>query len=177
MNYNWFRRAGSHNIKRLPKSYRRKALAKQVDTPTLSKKKTVRMRFLKKKYLDRQKKKGWLETHIWHAKRMKMVDIWGFRLADRPTDKCLKSLYRSSKNTCFMHDQSYLKTLEFTVLNKKKFCQFLMKFLNPNGSDISHQMFSNGVLRGKTLFYESYPNKLICPVEFVWAPDNSVFWV
>lgn len=24
--------------------------------------------------------KTWLETHIWHAKRMKMVDIWGYRL-------------------------------------------------------------------------------------------------
>lgn len=24
--------------------------------------------------------KKWLATHIWHAKRTKMVDIWGFRL-------------------------------------------------------------------------------------------------
>lgn len=24
--------------------------------------------------------KKWLETHIWHAKRMKMENMWGFRL-------------------------------------------------------------------------------------------------
>ena len=25
-------------------------------------------------------KKKWLETHLWHTKRMKMIDIWGYRL-------------------------------------------------------------------------------------------------
>jgi hypothetical protein len=24
--------------------------------------------------------KSWLETHIWHAKRMKMENLWGYRL-------------------------------------------------------------------------------------------------
>lgn len=24
--------------------------------------------------------KGWLETHVWHAKRMKMVELWGRRI-------------------------------------------------------------------------------------------------
>lgn len=32
--------------------------------------------------------KKWLETHLWHAKRMKMVNMWGYRLvrpiANRP---------------------------------------------------------------------------------------------
>ena len=31
-------------------------------------------------YLRRQGTKRWLETHIWHAKRMKMVEIWGYKL-------------------------------------------------------------------------------------------------
>lgn len=24
--------------------------------------------------------KNWLETHLWHAKRMKMETMWGYRL-------------------------------------------------------------------------------------------------
>ena len=24
--------------------------------------------------------KKWLETHVWHAKRMKMIEIWGYKL-------------------------------------------------------------------------------------------------
>lgn len=31
-------------------------------------------------YLKRQGAKRWLETHIWHAKRMKMVEMWGYKL-------------------------------------------------------------------------------------------------
>ncbi|EEB90981.1 hypothetical protein MPER_10737 [Moniliophthora perniciosa FA553] len=30
--------------------------------------------------LKRQRDKRWLETHIWHAKRMKMENMWGYRL-------------------------------------------------------------------------------------------------
>lgn len=30
--------------------------------------------------LDIAGHKAWLETHMWHAKRMKMVDLWGHRL-------------------------------------------------------------------------------------------------
>lgn len=29
----------------------------------------------------------WLETHIWHAKRMHMMKAWGYKLAWQPTDK------------------------------------------------------------------------------------------
>lgn len=33
--------------------------------------------------------KTWLETHIWHAKRMKMTTKWGYRLVCRLTDPVL----------------------------------------------------------------------------------------
>uniref|UniRef100_A0A1B0C0P5 Pop1 N-terminal domain-containing protein n=1 Tax=Glossina palpalis gambiensis TaxID=67801 RepID=A0A1B0C0P5_9MUSC len=31
-------------------------------------------------YLRRQRKRKWLETHIWHAKRFHMIERWGYRL-------------------------------------------------------------------------------------------------
>ena len=27
--------------------------------------------------------KSWLETHIWHAKRMHMENLWGYRLVGK----------------------------------------------------------------------------------------------
>lgn len=30
----------------------------------------------------------WLETHIWHAKRMHMTELWGYRLVCR-ISKCV----------------------------------------------------------------------------------------
>ena len=31
-------------------------------------------------YVRRQKTHVWLETHIWHAKRMVMVPLWGYKI-------------------------------------------------------------------------------------------------
>ena len=66
-------------------------------------------RNLLEEYNRRQRKHVWLETHIWHAKRMKMVDAWGYRLADHPTDKGFRACYRAMKNHCFL--QVYLEEL------------------------------------------------------------------
>ena len=52
-------------------------------------------------------KKGWLETHIWHAKRCKMTEYWGFKVAAHLNEKCLKSTYRSSIKGSLLHDFSY----------------------------------------------------------------------
>lgn len=38
--------------------------------------------------------KAWLETHIWHAKRMKMIDIWGYRLVSLFSLEALASAHK-----------------------------------------------------------------------------------
>lgn len=58
-------------------------------------------------------KKGWLETHLWHAKRCKMIDYWGFKVAAHLNEKCLKSTYRSSGNGVLLHDFSYWQPFWF----------------------------------------------------------------
>lgn len=57
---------------------------------------------LLEEYTRRQRDHVWLETHIWHAKRMKMVDSWGYRLADHPNDKGYRAAYRAVKNNCIL---------------------------------------------------------------------------
>ena len=53
-------------------------------------------------YNRRQRKHFWLETHIWHAKRMKMVDRFGYRLAERVNDKAVRAAYRSLVYGCLL---------------------------------------------------------------------------
>jgi ribonuclease P/MRP protein subunit POP1 len=72
--------------------------------------------------------KKWLETHIWHAKRMKMNDIWGYRLvclhsvgcplsypspqAEHSTEKLFRPSHRAALHGCILHDASYTALIE-----------------------------------------------------------------
>lgn len=68
-------------------------------------------------------KKGWLETHLWHAKRCKMIDYWGFKIAAHLNEKCLKSTFRSSTTGALLHDFSYWKPFRLESLNLLKFSE------------------------------------------------------
>ena len=49
----------------------------------------------------------WLETHIWHAKRMRMHNLFGYKIALKPSLKCHKAIIKASKHGCCMNDKSY----------------------------------------------------------------------
>ena len=57
---------------------------------------------LLKEYLRRQRRKKWLETHIWHAKRFHMTEKWGYKLALHPNDKSARASYRASVKHCLL---------------------------------------------------------------------------
>jgi len=40
-------------------------------------------------YERRQRQHKWLETHIWHAKRMFMNNLWGYKLVSYSIERCL----------------------------------------------------------------------------------------
>lgn len=86
------RRAGSHNIYRLPARLRERAkneLKEVILKPRTKPKRRERRRpsVIKKDHEHRSRKHQWLETHLWHAKRMRMDNLWGYRVALEPTDK------------------------------------------------------------------------------------------
>lgn len=56
--------------------------------------------------------KTWLPTHIWHAKRFHMVNIWGYRLPNTPTLKSFRPAYRAAARKAIVNDISYFSTLE-----------------------------------------------------------------
>lgn len=70
---------------------------------------------------DFKTKKGWLESHFWHAKRCKMIEYWGFKVAAHLNEKCLKSTFRSSRKGALLHDFSYWQPFWIESFDKEKF--------------------------------------------------------
>ena len=57
---------------------------------------------LEAEYGSLQCDKAWLETHIWHTKRMHMVDKWSYRLAEHCNDKGVRATYRYLRHECLV---------------------------------------------------------------------------
>jgi len=110
------RRAMSHNYYRIPIRLRYKALTEMLPSEgAIVKRSRCRKHRRKPAYLlnlyeNRQRKAKWLETHIWHAKRFKMVEKWGHRIASQCTDKSERAVYRMcGKQGCLIYDRSYYR--------------------------------------------------------------------
>ena len=69
----------------------------------------------------------WLPTHVWHAKRMHMNNLFGFKIALKPTLKCHKAIIKASKHGCCINDRSYCSV--FTI--HSKIVEFQSKHLLP----------------------------------------------
>lgn len=108
------RRAMSHNAHRIPSRIRSsgKDLAQLKNPCRKSRRHYVK---IMQDYTKRNLKALWLESHIWHAKRMKMVEKWGYKVASKCNDKGVRAVYRFSRDSAVVYDKSYqviLKVLE-----------------------------------------------------------------
>ena len=71
---------------------------------------------LRQDYSQRKRSALWLETHLWHAKRMHMQTMWGYRLPVHRCDKSLRASCRFVKRACTVHDASYYSCIELSGL-------------------------------------------------------------
>ncbi|KAJ4482259.1 POP1-domain-containing protein [Lentinula aciculospora] len=174
------RRAASHNPRRVPLRLRDKARAEMDPMrrktlgramPKLGKQKRLPKEVI---FMRRQRDKRWLETHIWHAKRMKMENMWGYRLAVTPTEKAFRPSHRASMRGSILHDASYLSLVEM------KGPQATLKAILEiccDAQDISPgaKRYTSGARVCKTHIYEPncYPLGLICPITVMWKSKPS----
>ena len=111
------RRAMSHNRFRIPSRIRRLngKFMKDSEKHVLRCRKHGRTsRVLLLHYLRRsavgpsyQEGKRWLETHIFHARRMRMEVYCGFKIARVSCTKQVRRLHAMSRNGCVVYDKSY----------------------------------------------------------------------
>ncbi|TFY75477.1 hypothetical protein EWM64_g8533 [Hericium alpestre] len=105
-------------------------------------------------FLNRQVDKKWLESHIWHAKRMKMENMWGYRLA----------LHGS-----ILHDASYWSLIQ--IAGPEHVLKALLESCcDPQGQGPGAKRFIGGVRACETVLYrpQSYPFGFIGPVTVIW---------
>eukprot|EP00127_Corallochytrium_limacisporum_P003925 Clim_evm10s155 gene=Clim_evmTU10s155 len=180
------RRAMSHKPKRLPRRHQQTA-KEQMQTPQdpkkVNRKHRRRPRNLKKEFSQRPGHATWMETHIWHAKRMHMGDRWGLKLALYPNDKHERALYRALKNQATIHDASYWTPieLEYTGLatNALLICQEMLKSVNAIGAPNSgiaaqHLVGRDFRYQGNLHVYDQSTYVGEIQVQFV---GNSLLWV
>ncbi|KAF8610299.1 POP1-domain-containing protein [Ceratobasidium sp. AG-I] len=176
------RRAASHDVRRVPVRLREKAKfeiepAKRKKFMKLLRRKTRLASGSKRteRFLKRQKNKTWLETHLWHAKRMHMQDVWGYRLAIRPTEKSYRPSHRAAVHGSTIHDVSYISTLELAG-ELKVLCSLLKQCCDPCGVGPWAARYCSGVRVCHTHMYGagSWPNGLIAPATLIWKPVIGV---
>lgn len=114
------RRAMSHNPKRLPLKYRQIHINQMAKSGPNVKKRRPSRKYrrkpsnLTKEYVRRQQKNIWLETHVWHAKRYHIKELWGYKIPFAPTDKRYRASYKAAANHCLIQDVSFLSAIEIT---------------------------------------------------------------
>ncbi|GFR72813.1 ribonucleases P/MRP protein subunit POP1-like [Elysia marginata] len=173
------RRAMSHNIKRIPR--RLHAVAKQELSKTKAPGKRPSRRHRRRpsnllsEYERRKRKIGWLETHIWHAKRFKMVEKWGYRLALHPNDKSIRACYRAVKHHCLLQDVSFEACIELKGPRQTVLDGLRHLTSSDTGLTFAAKITSNGTRQGHLTLYtmDSYPVKAIGPVTYMWRAQPN----
>ncbi|KAF9584858.1 hypothetical protein BGW38_004904 [Lunasporangiospora selenospora] len=169
------RRTASFNLNRLPARLRERA-QREVESDPVKKGKKPDCRFKRRKtrtlleeYSKRQGDKQWLETHIWHSKRMKMTDLWGFKLPLHSNENGIRSTYKSSNHQCIIQDMSYFGFMEISG-RKKSIVNLFESMFDPSMPSVGSARYTKGTRHFSTFLYEyrSFPQKLVGPASFLW---------
>ncbi|KAJ2720948.1 Ribonucleases P/MRP protein subunit pop1 [Coemansia sp. Benny D115] len=181
------RRAASHNVKRIPVRLRARALeeirksAGTANAPKSgsgtskgsgSRHKRRRAKSIKAEYELRQNGKRWLETHVWHAKRMRMVQAWGTMVAKTPSERSHRAAYRAAKERCFVQDVSFMCTTELAG-KEDEILRVLGTLVGPNQLHVAAKACLNGSrIVPLTLHrFGRYPLSALGPATALWMPQ------
>ncbi|KAL1736710.1 ribonucleases P/MRP protein subunit POP1-domain-containing protein [Schizophyllum commune] len=169
------RRAASHDPRRVPSRLRERAKA-EIDGPIRKRRHKVKKgTTTAKEFAKRQRDKSWLETHVWHAKRMLMKNMWGYRLAVKPTEKSFRPSHRAAMHGSILHDASYEGPIEVSgPLETLKLA--LEQCCDCQGPSPAAPRFADGSRAFNTYIYEfqTYPLALVSPASIIWQPRNSI---
>ncbi|GMK55217.1 hypothetical protein CspeluHIS016_0202730 [Cutaneotrichosporon spelunceum] len=183
------RRAASHNPRRVPKRLRSRAAA-EIDPGDM----TVKMHRKKAKLRARgdlrgrsrtiqlrarQANKRWLGTHIFHAKRFHMANIWGYRLGMTPTLKGFRAAYRAARRRAIIQDTSFMGVIELQGTQS----QLVALLSKVSAGPFTGSKYVTGlrVARITAYHFGTFPLGLIGPVEVLWQPagerEGRTVWV
>ena len=123
--------------------------------------------------------KVWLPTHVWHAKRMHMKDLWGFRLAMHSNQKGFRLNYRAMKESAIIHEMSYLRPFELvgSLENLKSFLQTCLDPMELEEFMVSFTSDSNLMKESTLSLYENFPFGFIGPLRIMKLGGEPRLWI
>ncbi|CAP36872.2 Protein CBG19668 [Caenorhabditis briggsae] len=159
------RRAMAYDVRRFPRSMREFAASHLLSKHA----KKCPSRFARRKTANSRNKFGrststkgiWLSTHVWHAKRFRMIKKWGFKIADRSFQRGFRAVLRDSNKNCVIRDRSYYTCITVECPDAySKMLPFSQKSCRGQSSrgeeEECHQLYSPG----------KYPYGYIGPARF-----------
>ena len=174
------RRAMSYDIRKVPKSMRTATIEDQVNSAAEAKAKNKPSGREKMKYrphseqlmAHRNREFRWLETHLWHAKRFHMGELWGWKVPLAPTMKQTRNLIRMTADSCTLRDISYYAIVslssEHSVLLSR-----VVEYVRPTACiDVGvHKLIDVELFEPL-----AYPTSPIGPVKFFWVRED-LLWI
>ncbi|CAM9685266.1 unnamed protein product, partial [Ectocarpus sp. 12 AP-2014] len=116
----------------------------------------------------------WLETHIWHAKRMHMKHAWGFVLPAE-SNRGPRAAVEAALKHCTLQDLTFMRPLE---LRGPRWCILgaLSAVTDPLDSRPKQQSCVDGFVEARTHLYRAneFPLGCVAPVTVLWAPSDSI---
>ena len=174
------RRVMNHHMRRIPVFARLQALKSLSGAAAKSKKMKYKKHRIRKlcKSMDfrrRQKDFRWLETHLWHAKRFKIIQKWGYKIPLYCNDKILRSLHRDVTTKTAVCDISYYCWVELEGEQSTLITELSFLTNQATGLGFAANDVIDGSREGNVVLYEpgSYPRGCIGPVSFIWRPPEG----
>ncbi|KAJ1731059.1 Ribonucleases P/MRP protein subunit pop1 [Coemansia biformis] len=181
------RRAASHNVKRIPARLRERAIAEMkrsaqsskalagtdrlTNAKRASRYKRRRSRTVRDEYELRQAGKRWLETHVWHAKRMHMRELWGTMVAETPNERSHRVAYRAAKEKTYIQDISFFRTLEITG-PEAAIVGLVRRLTAPGSATLAAKPYITGARMAPLALHRAdmYPLAALGPASALWQP-------
>lgn len=183
------RRAMSHNPKRLPLKYRQIHINQMAKSGPNIKKRRPSRKYrrkpsnLMKEYTRRKQKNVWLETHVWHAKRYHMKELWGYKIPYTPTDKRYRASYNAAANHCLVQDVSFISAIEVCGPPEHLREKFSRMTSQECGPTLMAKCYQNGSREGEIDLFriDLYPYQVLARVSFMWKSsvddDRKTLWI
>jgi ribonuclease P/MRP protein subunit POP1 len=180
------RRAMAHNVNRVPQRLRARAQleVQEAKGGVLKSVRRYRRRVLgvARDHARRQRTKRWLETHVWHAKRMHMRLRWGVLLAETTTGKSVRATWRAENHMCTAHDASYAEPIELAGATDRATLLALMARITCAAASYTpgNAMFVGGQRAAHDVLVfapDQYPRGFVAPCTLLWVGTDLWFWV
>lgn len=128
----------------------------------------------KANWLKRKSVAKWLETHVWNAKRMQIIEKWGVKMALNRNQRSFRFMYRCSQKEAAIHDASFIRVIELTG-DEKSLISMLDSVSDPTIANPGSSKFLTGDREGRTFIHNpfAYPSDSVSPVSFLWKPTDD----